>query len=178
VASYVALFRGLNVGGRVAPMTELRALFEVAGATNVKSYIQSGNIVYTAPARSAAKLPARIEALFSRRFGFESVVVVRSAEEFQAAIAANPFVGREANLAALHVMFLAHVPAANAVAALDPMRSPPDTYVVRGREVYLNLPNGAGNSKLSNAYFDAKLRTTSTIRNWNTVLKLGELLAG
>lgn len=75
-------------------------------------------------------------------------------------------------------MFLAEVPGEAELSTLDPDRSPPDTFVVHRREVYLQLPRGVANSKLTNAYFDAKLKTTSTARNWRTVTKLLELMSG
>ncbi|HZN92159.1 MAG TPA: hypothetical protein VFB81_05620, partial [Myxococcales bacterium] len=75
----------------------------------------------------------------------------------------------------LHVVFLADPPPPAKVAALDPARSPPDEFQVRGREIYLRCPNGFGRTKLSNAYFDSKLGTISTVRNWRTVLTLAEM---
>jgi len=83
--------------------------------------------------------------------------------------------GKEEKL--FHVVFLATRPAARAVKALDPDRSPPDKFVHHGREIYLKCPNGIARTKLTNAYFDSKLDTTSTMRNWKTVLKLQELLS-
>ncbi|MBI2893746.1 MAG: DUF1697 domain-containing protein [Deltaproteobacteria bacterium] len=87
----------------------------------------------------------------------------------------TPFLAAGAAPGELHVAFLADLPAAAAVAALDPKRSPPDELVVRGREVYLRLPNGVARTKLTNAYLDSKLGTTCTMRSWKTVLKLAEL---
>jgi uncharacterized protein (DUF1697 family) len=77
----------------------------------------------------------------------------------------------------LHGYFLAHSPNTAAIAALDPARSTPDAFHVRGQEIYLHLPNGMGRSKLTNAYFDSKLSTICTARNWATVLKLSEMMA-
>ena len=91
---------------------------------------------------------------------------------------ANPFLEAGAETDKLHVVFLAELPDAERVEALDPDRSPPDEFVVRGREIYLHCPNGLARSKLTNSYFDARLSTTSTMRNWKTVRKLLELAAG
>jgi uncharacterized protein (DUF1697 family) len=82
----------------------------------------------------------------------------------------------DAVLESLHVLFLADLPEASRVAVLDPERSPGDEYIVRGREIYLRLTTGAANTKLTNAYFDSKLATVSTGRNWRTVTKLLELM--
>jgi len=95
-----------------------------------------------------------------------------------AAISRNPYAGRGVGEKALHVYFLLDIPSPETVAALDPHRSVPDTFVVHGREIFLNLPNGMARTKLTNAWFDSKLKTVSTARNWNTVLRLLELMEG
>ena len=87
----------------------------------------------------------------------------------------NPLLASGADVATLHVGFLATAPGKKSIDALDANRSPPDTFVVLGREIYLACPNGMGKTKLTNAYFDAKLATTSTMRNWKTVLTLREM---
>ena len=99
--------------------------------------------------------------------------------ELEDAVTSNPFLkAGAAARSSLHVMFLADVPEPSKVAALDPNRSPGDEYVVRGREIYLRLPNGVADTKLTNAYFDSKLARSSTGRNWRTVTKLLELMKG
>jgi uncharacterized protein (DUF1697 family) len=169
---HVALLRGINVGGKHAlPMKALAAMFADAGCVDVATYIQSGNVVFSAPAAVAKAVPAKIAARIAKDFGFSSPVVVRSATELAAVVAGAPFRDPEHT----HVMFLADAPTKAAVAALDPNRSPGDRFVVVGRDVYLHLPNGAGRTKLTNAYVDAKLGTTSTQRNWRTVEKLAAL---
>jgi uncharacterized protein (DUF1697 family) len=95
-----------------------------------------------------------------------------------AVVAGHPFPAAEADEQTLHVMFLADPPNPRRVAELDSERSPPDEFVVRGREIYLRLPNGAGRSKLTNADFDTKLATITTVRNWRTVSRLLELVNG
>jgi uncharacterized protein (DUF1697 family) len=97
---------------------------------------------------------------------------VRSDEDLARVAKENPFLGAGADEALLHVAFLAESPGAAQVAALDAGRSPPDEFTVRGREIYLRCPNGMARTRLTNQYFDAKLSTTSTMRNWRTVLKL------
>jgi uncharacterized protein (DUF1697 family) len=169
----VALLRGINVGGKnLLPMQDLVALFDGAGCTNAKSYIQSGNIVFRAPPAVAARIPAVIAKAVTERFGFEAPVLVRSDQDLARVAKENPFLGAGADEALLHVAFLAESPGAAQVAALDAGRSPPDEFTVRGREIYLRCPNGMARTRLTNQYFDAKLSTTSTMRNWRTVLKL------
>jgi uncharacterized protein (DUF1697 family) len=177
--TYVALLRGINVGGKnKLPMKDLSGLFVEAGCEDVRAFIQSGNVIFRAARGVTAQLPGLIAAQIAKRFGYKTPVVLRTAEQIGAVLRANPFLEAGVPEAELHVAFLADSPAKARVQDLDPDRSPPDTFEVRGQEVYLRLPNGAGRSKLTNAYFDSKLATTSTMRNWRTVTKLFELMAG
>ncbi len=172
----VALLRGINVGGKhKLPMKSLVTMFEEAGCTNVRSYIQSGNVVYEAGSALARRIPVTIGAAIAEEFGFEVPVITRSAGEIRRAVRANPFLERGGDENALQVAFLADRPSKAKVSGLDPDRSPPDEFAVRGREVYLWCPNGLARTKLTNAYLGSKLGTTSTIRNWRTTLKLREL---
>ena len=171
--THVALLRGINVGGKAKlPMKELVAIFAATGAHEVRTYIQSGNVVFESDAPEPVVEAVTRE--IASAYGYPGRIVLRSADELRAAYGSNPFAG--APVETLHVYFLADVPAPSAVKALDPARSPGDSFVVRGREVYLQLPQGMARTKLTNAYFDGKLKTVSTARNWNTVGKLVELL--
>ena len=176
--TYVALLRGINVGGRnKLPMRDLAAIFVDAGCTDVATYIQSGNVVFCAEAKLAARIPGLISDSIAERLDLRVPVVIRSAAEFEQVVACNPYLELEPDFTKLHVVFLADSPTSAACDALDPNRSPGDAYRIRGGEIYLHLPNGAARTKLSNAYFDSKLGTVSTGRNWRTVLKLHELAA-
>jgi uncharacterized protein (DUF1697 family) len=175
-STHVALLRGVNLGGKnCVPMKELAEIFANAGCADVRTYIQSGNVVFRATRALAESLPPRITEQIAKRFGCQIPVVLRTAEQLAAAVRNNPF--REVPQEALHVYFLAGLPDASRLAQLDPNRSKPDAFVVHGREIYLHLPNGIGRSKLTNAYFDSKLATTSTARNWRTTLKLLEWMS-
>ena len=179
MANFVALLRGVNVGGKnLLPMAELSRMFEEAGCANVLTYIQSGNVRFSASQAKAAKLPGVISARIAERFGYRTPVILRSADELGETVRNNSFLHAGAPENHLHVLFLADQPEAAAIASLDPDRSPPDAFVVRGREIYLQCPNGVGNTKLTNAWFDSRLATISTGRNWRTVLKLFELAQG
>lgn len=178
VAAHVALLRGVNVGGKnKLPMKDLVALAEEAGAKAPRTYIQSGNLVFEASAAAARAFPRRLEAALAAR-GLRVPVVLRSADELVAAVAGNPWLARGAEPKALHVAFLAAAPEPARLAALDPARSPPDALEARGRDLFLHLPNGVGRTKLTNDYLDRTLGTTSTVRNWNTVLALLALARG
>ena len=175
--SYVALLRGINVGGKhIVPMKQLVEMFTVAKCVNVRSYIQSGNVVFTAPSKVANGLPDLLSKKIEERFGFAAPIVLRSREEMQKIARSNPFLKAGLPEITLHVYYLADEPSSAAVKSLDPNRSPGDRFQVIGREVYMHLPNGAGRSKLTSAYFDSKLATVATARNWATTLKLLEMM--
>jgi len=170
---HVALLRGINVGGKnIVSMKDLAALFTAAGCRDVTTYIQSGNVIFTAPAPVLKKLPAAI----SNAYGVPAVI--RSQEELAAAVRGNLYLAEGVDPIdpkTLHIMFLAGRPSASAVAALEPDRSPPCRFHVKGQDIYLHLPSGVAKTKITNAWIDSKLSTVSTMRNWTTVLKLLEL---
>ena len=172
---YVALLRGINVGGKnKLPMAELRDIFTAAGCTAVQTYIQSGNVVFEASQALAQQVPEIITRSIHERFGYDTAVVMRSGEELRQVAASNPF-DTSGDPRFLQVAFLEDTPNEEALSRLDPERSPPDAFEVRGREVYLHYPNGVAGSKLTNEYLAAQLQTASTMRNWRTVLTLLEM---
>jgi uncharacterized protein (DUF1697 family) len=174
--THVALLRGINVGGKnTLPMKDLVKIFSDAGCTSVRTYIQSGNVIFEAPA-GAPGIGDKVAAAITKRFGFRVPVILRTSQQLLKTIRDNPFLPAVEDQRWLHVYFLADAPNAGAIAGLDPARSTPDVFHVRGQEIYLHLPNGMGRSKLTNAYFDSKLSTTCTARNWATVLKLSEMM--
>jgi uncharacterized protein (DUF1697 family) len=173
---HIALLRGINVGGKhLLPMKDLTEIFVKAGCSDVVTYIQSGNVILSAPKSILKKLPEVVADRIAQRLGFEAPVILRSSEQLAKTIKENPFLLAGEPEKTLHVMFLADLPDPGAVASLDTNRSPGDRFHVLERDIYLHLPNGVARTKLSNAYFDSKLRTSSTGRNWATVLKLLEL---
>ena len=173
---YVALLRGINVGGKNRlPMADLRDIFTAAGCAAVRTYIQSGNAVFKATDDLAEAVPELVAQAILQRFGYETTVVVRSGEEMRQVASSNPF-DTSGDPRFLHVAFLRDTPGAEAVSSLDPERSPPDEFAVRGRDVYLRYPNGVARSKLTNEYLASRLQTVSTMRNWRTVLRLLEMV--
>jgi uncharacterized protein (DUF1697 family) len=173
---HVALLRGINVGGKHrVPMATLRELFVAAGATEVETYIQSGNVVYTAGAKLARTLPNSVSEALAETFEFEVPIVSRSAQELREVARAHPFADRVKEEKLLMVAFLDKAPSAAKQAALDPNRSPGDLIEVRGQHVYLGFPNGAGRSKLDANWLDRSLDVVGTWRNWRTVQSLLEL---
>lgn len=170
---YAVLLRGINVGGKnKLPMKELAALFAAGGCRNVETYIQSGNVVFEAPPSIAKQVPQAIAKAIEQGFGFSVPLIMRSGTELAQVVAGNPFLRQGVAEKELHVYFLADPPAE---AELDAQRSAPDEFILSGQQIYLRLPNGMGRSKLTNAYFDSKLKTVCTARNWATVLQLAAM---
>jgi uncharacterized protein (DUF1697 family) len=164
--AYAALLRGINLGGRtVLAMSDLKALCEKEGYGCVKTYIASGNVVFTAAAREAAVRSA-LERAVGRHMNREVAVLVRTAAELEATVAANPFPGVAGNR--LLVFFLPEPPPRNALAGV--VAPDGEELAVRGRELFVHYPNGMGRSKLK-----VPLWNGATSRNLNTVLKLAEL---
>lgn len=171
--THVALLRGINVGGKnKLPMANLIELFSAAGCSEVRTYIQSGNVLFRAAPKTAERIAEVVSKGIASRHGLRIPVVLRTVAELTKAAAGNPFLASGADPAHLHVAFLAGAPDRRRGAALDPARSPGDSFALRGREIYLHLPNGVARTKLTNAWLDAALGTTSTVRNWRTVLEL------
>jgi uncharacterized protein (DUF1697 family) len=177
-AAYVALLRGINVGGNnKLPMKDLVGIFAESDCENPRSYIQSGNVLFDASPGVAAGVSGRVAARIADRFGYRTPVILRTAAELATVLAHNPFLAEGIAEEELHVYFLEDRPDPPRALQLDPDRSPPDRFAVLGREVFLRLPNGMARTKLTNAYFDSKLATTSTARNWRTIAKLVELMS-
>lgn len=176
--THIALLRGVNVGGRnKLPMKDLASMFRDIGCDSVRTYIQSGNVVFRADPELACRIPDLIAESIAGQFGYTITVVGRSAVELHEAARVNPFARDGADVKELHAVFLADEPPPELVAALDPDRSPGDRFAVLGREVFLHCPRGLSQTRFENAWFDSRLRTVSTMRNWRTVLKLLELTA-
>lgn len=174
----ILLLRGINVGGHhKLPMASLRALLEKLGCTHVRTYIQSGNAVFEAPAALAAKLPQSLPAAIQKAHGFAPPLILRSAAQVKAALKANPFKAKAAE-DALHVGFLADKPSAAAIATLAPTLAPGEAFKVLGAEIHLHLPLGLAKTRLTNAYIDSRLKTMCTVRNWRTVQALLAMAEG
>ena len=173
---YAALLRGINVGGKnMLPMKALAAIFEATGCKNVETYIQSGNVVFKASSALAKRLPQRISEAIAERYGYQVPVIVRSAAELRASAAGNPYLRESIPPNQLHLYFLGEQPSTAALTGLDPDRSLPDEFVVIGHDIYVRAPNGVGRSKLTNVYFESKLKVICTARNWATVLRLAAI---
>ena len=177
MTKFVALLRAVNVGGNnKIPMPDLRALLESMGYSGVTTYIQSGNVVFDSPARTSRALVAPIEEAITRKFGLQIDVIVRTGRELKAAIDNNPFRAHAADQT-VHIAFLDNAPDLRRLASIDLARFTPDEFAIVGREAYLHLPHGVGQSKLPPVLVAKLAPTRATVRNWNTVTKLAEMTA-
>jgi uncharacterized protein (DUF1697 family) len=176
---YIALLRGVNVGGHnKLPMKALAAVCEAQGCTCVQTYIQSGNIVFKAAAKTAAAFPAVLKTQIKKEFGFETTVILRTATEFRAIAENNPFLKPDVDTKFLHVTFLADEPDLTNVVKLSPPCEKDEAFSLRGKEIFMYLPNGMGRSKMATYAFDRVLRTIGSTRNWQTVTTLLALAEG
>lgn len=175
---YALLLRGVNVGAKNSlPMTDLRTMLTDVGCTDVKTYVQSGNAVFGTSLGKAA-LTRVIEEKLERFMGRPIATTLRTRDQLKAIVELNPFVGIATNPAYLCVTFLANEPREAETAGLRANDWRPERYHLAGKEIFTWHPHGQGRSPLAAALGKLPLRGAVTTRNWNTVLKLLELLGG
>lgn len=169
---YVAFLRAVNVGGRQVKMEVLRGLFEQAGLKNVKTYIQSGNVLFDSGSSGAA-LESKIERMLEKSLGFDVPTCIRSAAEIQAVLNNNPYPGivPDKDLQ-IYIAFLQTLPRKEAAAILETMQNDIETYRMNGREVYVLMKKNVGAPPFSNNYLEKKLGLVATTRNLATVTKI------
>lgn len=170
--TWIALFRGINVGGHnVLPMAELRSDLESLNLKNVRTYIQSGNVVFDSTAKSAASLAKRIARRTEEQHGFRPQLLLLSREDLLAAVESNPFPQAVANPKTLSFFFLAEPARDPDTKALDRAKTPSERYELTDGVFYLHAPDGLGRSKLA-AGVERHLGVVTTARNYRTVEKL------
>ena len=173
--TYVALLRGLNVGGNSSlPMKELVSQLENLGLRNVRTYIQSGNAVFQSEEEDAPVLSNKIRAAIKKSRGFEPQVLLLEPEEIERAVESNPFPEAESEPKTLHAHFLASTPKNPDLDALESIKSDRERFVLKDGVFYLHAPDGIGRSKLA-ANAEKLLGVSATARNWRTVRKLMEM---
>jgi len=173
------MLRGVNVGqhNRIK-MDALRALYESIELEDPRTYVQSGNVIFHAKEKNGDLLAKKIQSAIERKFKFSPAVVLRSAKEMRGTIDANPFAGRnDVEPGKLLVTFLSAEPAKEAHSALAAFDDLPEEIHLRGRELYIYFPDGAGKSKLPWAKVEKFLKVQGTARNWNSVNAMLELAA-
>lgn len=154
-------------------MNALQSLYTELNFSNVQTYIQSGNVIFNYKKTNATTLQTIIAKNISQRFGFEVPVMVKDADEISKVVTTNPFlINRKEDETKLHVTFLSEAPPKNAIDVLNQNKYANDEFVIIQNTVYLFCPNGYGNTKLTNTFFENKLKLTATTRNWKTVNQL------
>jgi len=188
MATHIALLRGVNIGGNALKMERLRVLCAELGLANVRTYVQSGNVIFEANG-SAAACGKALEQKLIGETRLPVSVIVRTPAELKKVLGKNPFPEaaikspagsarpKTAEPFKLYVAFLATAPTKAALKKLDVISAGQDQFHVSGKEIYIHFANGYANSKLSNNLFEKVLSTRATTRNWNTVNKLYELTA-
>jgi uncharacterized protein (DUF1697 family) len=174
---YISMLRGVNVGqhNRIK-MDALRALYESLKLEDSRTYVQSGNVIFRTKEKNAAKLATQIQTAIEKKLGCSPAVLLRTTAEMKKAIAANPFAARPDIVPGkLLVTFLAAEPAREAQAGLDTLKHHPEEIHLIGRELFIYFPNGAGKTKLPWSQVERFLKVTGTARNWNSVIKMGEM---
>lgn len=168
---FISMLRGINVGAQKRlPMESLRAIYEELNFTNVRTYVQSGNVVFESREQDPSRLVKLIEAQIEQRCGYHTEVFIRRAEQFQQIVNSNPFLkDRREDPSKLHVSFFYQPPSETALSKLKPPAGILDELAAGEMAVYLFCPNGYGKSKLDNSFFERKLGMPVTSRNWNTV---------
>lgn len=175
----VALLRGINVGGKnKIAMADLRDMFAAVGFPDAKALLQTGNIVFQPGRQSPSALEKSLEKHSAQRLGLSVDYFVRTAADWSRIIAANPFAAEaKKDPSHLIVMALKDAPDAKSVKALQAAVKGPETVRAKGRELFIYYPAGIGTSKLTNAVIERLIGLSGTARNWNTVMKLEQMLS-
>lgn len=170
--TYISILRGINVSGhKLIKMDALKTLFESLNFKNVKTYIQSGNIVFKCKTTKTPDLEKKIASQIKKEFDFDVPVMVKEIDELTAVLNQNPFIGKY-DITKLHVTFLSETPEKAAIDKVKEGKYAEDEFIVIEKSVYLFCPNGYGNTKLTNTFFENKFKVIATTRNWKTITEL------
>jgi uncharacterized protein (DUF1697 family) len=172
-----ALLRGINVAGaNKIKMADLARLFAGLGHTDIQTYLQSGNVVFsTTTGADPENLVPPIEKAILNELGLTVTVLLRTGPELAQVLAGNPYLNHQDDLTKLHVTFLANAPDPDRASAVQIPSGESAKFTLAGREVYLHCPDGYGRTKLNNAFFEKKLSVPATTRNWRSVIALHDL---
>ncbi len=174
----VAILRGINVGGkRKILMTDLKLLVEKLGFTDCTTYIQSGNVLFNATEDLSEKeISSKIQEAISTQYGFDVPVIVRTIKELEQALNRNPFYKKpDADINQLHLTFLGEIATPENIKKAESANTGADQFVIDTRNVFVFCEGKYHQSKLTNTFFENKIKVTATTRNWKTVLKLIKL---
>lgn len=179
----ISMLRGVNLGphNRIK-MDALRAVYASLKFEDPRTYVQSGNVIFKTKEKNGARLAKKIETAIQKAFGCNPDVILRTTDEMRKAVAGSPFADRPSlEPGKILVTFLAAEPPSEAQAALGSLKAHPEELHLKGRELYIYFPNGAGKTKLPWSSVKRLLKVTGTARNWNSVtnmLKMAEEMEG
>lgn len=175
---HVALLRAVNVGKRKVPMADLRALCAELGFEDARTYVASGNVVFTAK-EPAGQVEERLEAALEKRFGFKVEVVVRASRRIAAALEHNPFAqASESEPARVMLLFAKRPPAKDAAEKIMERARGGEKVVAVGETLWFHFPDGLADSKLAPAFIDKCVGSPATSRNIRTVRTLAQMAQG
>jgi len=174
---YIAILRGINVSGKnMVKMPALVKAFERLGFENVKSYVQSGNVIFLSEPAETENLQKRIAEQIEKELELSAPLLVLEESYLKKVIENNPFAQKNGiDLSKLHVTFLSKDPDKAKISKIEPEKYLPDEFIIIEKVIYLNCPDGYGKTKLHNNFFESKLKVDATTRNWKTVNALVEL---
>ena len=179
--TYITILRGINVGGKnIIKMQSLREMFEGMGLQKVRSFIQSGNVIFQHDDTSNAELEKLITEEILKRFTMKIPVIVIKLTEMKSIIKQNPFIKEHEDISKLYVTVLSKEPEKLLAESVKKISFPPDEYILKKRAIYLHLPNGAAKTKLTIDLFEKKLNVIATSRNLNTMnelVKIGDFIS-
>lgn len=173
MAVLLSMLRGVNVGSHNRiKMDALRALYESLKFENPRTYVQSGNVIFRTREKNGPQLVKKIQDGIEKAFGCRPEVILRTTDELRKAIAASPFEGRDLHPGKILVTFLSAEPVPEVAIRLADFKSYKEELHLRGRELYIYFPDGAGKSKLPWSQVERLLKVTGTARNWNSVMNM------
>lgn len=174
MAVLISMLRGVNVGAHNRiKMDALREVYSSLGLEDPRTYVQSGNVIFRTKERNSPQLAKKIQAAFEKKFGFKPEIILRTADELRTALATSPFAKRESlEPGKILVTFLTSDPPGDAAAGLANLKRFPEEVHLKGRELYIYFPNGAGKSKLPWSAVEKMVKVTGTARNLNSVTKM------
>ena len=178
----ISMLRGVNLGphNRIK-MDALRALYSSLKLENPRTYVQSGNVIFRTKEKDPTLIAGKIQKALEKKLACRTEVILRTTDELRKTVAANPFAGRDLEPGKILVTFLAAEPGREAEKALETFKKYPEDLHLKGRELYIYFPNGAGRSKLPWSRVEKFLKVSGTARNWNSVtnmLKMAEEMEG
>lgn len=174
MTTYISILRGINVGGqRIIKMNALQQMFTDLNFQNTQTYIQSGNVIFQSETMKCQDLEKEISKKILERFGFEVPVIVKTLEELQTIVANNPFSKDSSkDQSCLHVTFLSESPKESDFEKIKQGDYQSDEFKLEAKTVFLCCRNGYGKTKLTNGFFESKLKVVATTRNWKTTQEL------